>query len=95
METSYESLAASPETVPRVVQRRVRFHVQYAGRYYPAVSLAHVAEIMDSPGVECEGNLLWSLHRHTHGRSGVTRNLLAEYATLHLHQTSGKKSPLK
>ena len=82
---SYDDIDACPETVSRVVSRKRRYIVEYAGAFYPATSIAHVCEVLAHLGFDYNGNLLWILHRHKKRKSGAAKNFLAYNRELRLH----------
>ena len=81
----FGSIDSCPEAVSRTVVRKKRYVVEYAGVFYPAVSIAHVCEILEFLGLDYDGNLLWILHRHRKQKSGAAKNFLADNLELKLH----------
>jgi len=83
----FDSVELCPETISRTVVRKRRYVVEYAGAFYPAVSIAHVCEILEFLGLDYDGKLLWILHRHRKQKSGAARNFLADNLELKIHST--------
>jgi hypothetical protein len=83
---SYDCVDSCPETVSRTVARKRRYIVEYGGAFYPAVSIAHVCEILDFLGLDYDGNLLWILHRHRKRKSEAAKSFLAFNRMLKLHE---------
>ena len=83
---SYDRLDSCPETIPRVVNRKRRYIVEFNGHFYPAVSISHVCEILEYLGLYHAGNLLWILHRHKKRKSAAAKSFLAFNRQLKLHQ---------
>lgn len=83
---SYDQLDSCPETISRVVSRKRRYIVEFNGSFYPAVSIAHVCEILEYLGLDYDGNLLWILHRHKKRKSSAAKSFLAFNRQLKLHQ---------
>ena len=84
--SSFENLNDVPLTVDRVVNRRVKYVVQFGSQFYPATSIEHICEIFDEVGIHPECALNWCLHRHIKQKSRLANQIFQNYSGLKLHK---------